>query len=102
MTHTVEIDLPEEPLFSLKETPEHFAKEIKMLAAVKLFDLGSISFSVPRLGLVATITILVASQFILGALIDHYGWLAAEIRPFTMQKFAGIGILMFGVWLIIR
>ena len=43
MTHTVEIDLPEEPLFSLKETPEHFAKEIKMLAAVKLFDLGRLS-----------------------------------------------------------
>ena len=43
MTHTVEIDLPEEPLFSLKETPEHFAKEIKMLAAVKLFELGRLS-----------------------------------------------------------
>ena len=43
MVHTVEIDLPEEPLFSLKETPEHFAKEIKMLAAVKLFDLGRLS-----------------------------------------------------------
>ena len=43
MTHKVEIDLPEEPLFSLKETPEHFAKEIKMLAAVKLFDLGRLS-----------------------------------------------------------
>ena len=43
MDHTVEIDLPEEPLFSLKETPEHFAKEIKMLAAVKLFDLGRLS-----------------------------------------------------------
>ena len=43
MTHTVEIDLPEEPLFSLKETPEHFANEIKMLAAVKLFELGRLS-----------------------------------------------------------
>ena len=43
MAHTVEIDLPEEPLFSLKETPEHFAKEIKMLAAVKLFELDRLS-----------------------------------------------------------
>lgn len=43
MTHTIEIDLPEEPLCSLKETPEHFAQEMKMLAAVNLFELGRLS-----------------------------------------------------------
>jgi transporter family-2 protein len=67
-----------------------------------LIIIGALSFSVPRLGLVATITLLVATQFIFGALIDHYGLLGAEIRPLTLQKFAGIGVLMFGVWLIIR
>ncbi|WPL19269.1 putative small protein [Thiorhodovibrio winogradskyi] len=41
--HCIEIELPDEPLVSLKETPEHFAKEIKMLAAVKLFELGRLS-----------------------------------------------------------
>ncbi|NCF67704.1 MAG: EamA-like transporter family protein [Chloroflexi bacterium] len=67
-----------------------------------LVIIGSISFSVPRLGLVAAITIIVASQFIFGALIDHYGLLGAEIRPFSLQKLIGIGTLMLGVWLIIR
>jgi transporter family-2 protein len=67
-----------------------------------LIIIGSISFSVPRLGLVATITILVATQFILGAVFDHYGILGADIRPFTIQKLAGIGTLMLGVWLILR
>jgi predicted HTH domain antitoxin len=39
----VQIQLPEEPLISLKETPATFANEIKVLAAVKLFELGRLS-----------------------------------------------------------
>ena len=64
--------------------------------------IGSLSFSVPRLGLVATITLLVATQFIFGAVIDHYGLLGADIRPLTLQKLGGISVLMLGVYLIIR
>jgi predicted HTH domain antitoxin len=40
---TIQLELPEEPLLSLKETPEEFAKEIKLLAAIKLFELGRLS-----------------------------------------------------------
>jgi predicted HTH domain antitoxin len=39
----VQIQLPEEALISLKETPATFANEIKVLAAVKLFELGRLS-----------------------------------------------------------
>jgi transporter family-2 protein len=67
-----------------------------------LVIIGSISFTVPRLGLVAAITLIIASQFVFGALIDHFGLLGAEIRPLTVQKLGGIGTLLRGVWLIIR
>lgn len=40
---TIQLELPEEPLLSLKQTPEHFAQEIKQLAAIKLFELGRLS-----------------------------------------------------------
>lgn len=41
--HTLHLDVPEETLLSLKESSESFAEEIKLLAAVKLFELGRLS-----------------------------------------------------------
>ena len=67
-----------------------------------LVIIGSISYSVPRLGLVTTFTVIVTTQFVLGALFDHWGVMAVEIRPLTLQKISGIVVLLTGVWLIIR
>ena len=36
----VQLNIPEEVLISLKETPETISQELSMLAAVKLFELG--------------------------------------------------------------
>jgi predicted HTH domain antitoxin len=43
MTVTISLQMPEEPLVSLKEEPESFAHELMMLAAVKLYELGKLS-----------------------------------------------------------
>lgn len=40
----VQVEIPEEVLISLKETPEMISGEISMLAAVKLYELGRLSF----------------------------------------------------------
>ena len=40
---TINIEIPEEVLISLKETPETISREIRVLAAVKLFELGRLS-----------------------------------------------------------
>lgn len=39
----IQIDVPEEVLISLKETPETISRELSILAAVKLFELGKLS-----------------------------------------------------------
>lgn len=67
-----------------------------------LIIIGTISFSVPRLGLANAFTIMVVSQFILGVLIDQYGWLGAEIHPLNLVKLVGLGFLLVGVALIMR
>jgi predicted HTH domain antitoxin len=43
MSVTITLDLPEEPLLSLKAEPDDFARELPMLAAVKLYELGRLS-----------------------------------------------------------
>ncbi len=40
---TIQVEISEPVLISLKETPTSMAKELQMLAAVKLFELGKLS-----------------------------------------------------------
>ena len=70
--------------------------------ACGLVIVGSIAYTVPRLGLVTAFTILVAAQFILGAVFDHYGLLGAAVRPIDLTRLLGMAVLLLGVWLIIR
>ena len=67
-----------------------------------LIIVGSIAFATPRIGLVATFTVLVVSQFAFAAVIDHFGWLGAEIRHLDLSRVTGIAVLLVGTWLILR
>jgi transporter family-2 protein len=67
-----------------------------------LLIVGSIGFTVPRLGLVTAFTVLVASQFLSGALIDHFGWLGAQLRPMDLSRWLGVAIMLVGVYLVAR
>ena len=67
-----------------------------------LVIVGSIGYSVPRLGLVASMTILVAAQLLTGAVLDHFGLLGADPRPLDLSRIAGMGVLVGGIWLTIR
>jgi transporter family-2 protein len=67
-----------------------------------LLIVGGIGFSVARFGLVATFTVIVATQFILSAVIDHYGLLESTVRTLDLSRGAGIGMLLAGVWMILR
>jgi transporter family-2 protein len=67
-----------------------------------LVIVGTIGYTVPRLGLSTAFTIIVASQFIVAALLDHFGLLGAAVRPLELSRLLGVGVLIIGVWLIMR
>jgi len=70
--------------------------------AIGLLIVGSIGYSVPRLGIVTAFTLMVSAQFISGALMDHFGLLGAELRQLTVSRIFGIAIILLGVWIVIK
>jgi bacterial/archaeal transporter family-2 protein len=67
-----------------------------------LVIVAAIGYVVPRLGLVKGFTIIVASQFVVAALLDHFSLLGAVPRPLDGVRLLGMGMLLTGVWLTVR
>jgi len=67
-----------------------------------LIVVGILGFTTPRMGLVPVLTLFVASQFFVGAGLDHFGLLGAEVRPLDFSRVSGLGVILFGVWLVLR
>lgn len=63
---------------------------------------GSISYTVPRIGLASTLTLAVVAQLVVGAILDHFGLLGAVQRSFDLPRILGLAILGVGTWLVIR
>lgn len=63
---------------------------------------GTIAFTVPRIGLVASVAGALVGQASLSVLVDAFGWLGAEVRPFDGGRLAGIALLAAGTWLVLR
>ncbi|UCD80945.1 MAG: DMT family transporter [Desulfobacterales bacterium] len=70
--------------------------------AIGLVIVGTIGYTVPRLGLTRAFTVIVAAQLIVAALLDHFGLLGAATRSLDLSRLLGIGILVLGVWLTTR
>ncbi len=63
--------------------------------------ISSIGFTIPRIGVASTLTLIVVTQLIVRVVLDHYGWLAVP-RPVDVQRIIGIVILFLGTWIVLR
>ena len=60
------------------------------------------SYAVPKLGLASAITLAIAVQLVLSAVLDHYGVLGTVEKSFDLYRGLGIAALMLGTWLLVR
>ena len=67
-----------------------------------LMIVGTIGFAATRIGIVATFTIMLASQFVSAALVDHFGLFGGEAHPLNWTKGLGLVLLLISVWLVVR
>ncbi len=61
-----------------------------------------ITYAAARIGVLATTSLLVASQFALAAVIDRFGWFGVDRVAFTYPRVAGIVLLAVGAALTLR
>ena len=67
-----------------------------------LMIVGAIGYVLPRLGVAKGFTLIVASQFVIAALVDHFGFLGAAVRPMDITRSAGLCVMLLGVWLVVK
>ena len=67
-----------------------------------LIVISAISYMIPRVGIAASITAIVAGQLLVGAILDHFGLLGASIRSLDVTRVLGMAVVLAGVWLTVR
>jgi len=73
-----------------------------LTGAFGLVVIAAVSTTIPRLGAATTVMLLVAAQLSLSALLDHWGFLGAAVRPIDLPRLAGMSLLFLGAWLMVR
>jgi transporter family-2 protein len=67
-----------------------------------LVIVGTIGYVVPRMGAGRAFTVIVGSQLVLAAAIDHLGLFGASVRPLDLSKSIGLIAMLVSVWLVVR
>jgi bacterial/archaeal transporter family-2 protein len=61
----------------------------------------TLNHTLPRLGAIAAISLIIVGQLITGMLIDHFGWFGGAPRPVDALRLLAAGLLLVGGYLMV-
>jgi transporter family-2 protein len=61
-----------------------------------------ITVLVPRIGIGTAIGLIVTGQIICAVIIDHFGLFNIDVRPVSLTRVAGIGLMIGGIYLVMK
>jgi len=67
-----------------------------------LIVISAISYMIPRVGVAAAITSIVAGQLLVSTILDHFGLLGAMGRSLDPTRALGLIVVLVGVWLTVK
>ena len=67
-----------------------------------LLIVGTIGYTVPRLGMAKAFTVMIAAQLIAAMMLDHFGLFGATVRMLNMYRMTGFIIMVVGVWMVLK
>jgi transporter family-2 protein len=67
-----------------------------------LIVIGAISYMIPRVGVAAAITTIVAGQLLVGTILDYFGLLGAAEKSLDVTRVIGLAVVLVGVWLTVK
>jgi transporter family-2 protein len=70
--------------------------------ALSAFILFAITVGPPRIGVTATVAVLIAGNLVAAALIDQFGWLGQDRIPLDWPRVVGLVLLAAGAGLTLR
>ncbi len=62
----------------------------------------TVILSVPRIGTANLVSLSVAGQLLAAVVLDHYGMLGFAQHPANGWRILGIGLILAGVWLVVK
>lgn len=62
----------------------------------------SLSYTIPRVGAAAAITMLIVGQLLAGMVIDHYGAFGIAARALDVNRMVAVVLLLAGAYLMVR
>jgi transporter family-2 protein len=64
--------------------------------------IAAVSYTIPRVGVAASVITIVAGQLAVSTFLDQYGLLGTAVRPLGPTRILGLLVVMLGVWLTVR